>query len=267
MLALIRRRRRVILVGCGVLALLVSAGLAYGRLRQPRPTVAWNTDPDVVVLRAKLCCAFMSNYSLDNTLAEAVIWGDGRIIWTEWPDDFSWRRVLTGQLTLDQLRALLQQYVEAGFFDWDEHYSPDMPMSDLAEQCVQVSLTSATHQVCEYERGAPADFHRLYDIATSGAGATGADYVPTKGNVIIYPEASFWHVPKPEDAVVWPAEALGVSLSDHANVLLEGEALALAWQVVNNHPWEPLVLEGDTYYMLVVRLPKLSVWPPALPAP
>ncbi len=260
MLALIRRRRRVILVGCGVLALLVAAGLAYGRLRQPRPTVAWDSDPQAVVLRATFCCGFVSDVQWLNTLHAAQIWGDGRIVWVEWLEAGG-RRVLTGQLTTEQMTGLLQRYVNAGFFGWDEQYYPVSIVTDQASRCVQVNLTSVGHTVCEYVGGAPAAFQELFDVTTNGVGVAGEAYMPGRGYVTAYQDTFSPSIA----AADWPAAALGVTLADVTQgVWLDGEALALAWQIVNDDPRNALVRDGE-YYRLTVRLPGLSDREPPTP--
>src|SRR6185503_4022675 len=112
-------------------------------------------------------------------------WGDGRIVWVQ-QNNSGAREVLTGALTPDQMTALLQTYVDAGFFGWNTNYG-NYNITDGATQCLSVALTSLTHQVCEYYEGAPAKFHELYGTAAGGAGARGTPFVPTQGYVTSYP--------------------------------------------------------------------------------
>jgi hypothetical protein len=240
---------------------LALAALACNTLAPPRPAVAWDTDPEAVVLSATFCCGLAPSWVAENYIPDVQIWGDGRIVWVE-KNAAGGQRVLTGTLTPDQLTALLQQYVDAGFFGWDSNYG-DYSITDGASQCVSVQLLSTGKQVCEYFTGAPAPFHQLVSAAASGAGAPGVEYVPSRAYVMIYPQ-DYAMPPTGDEYLMWPADSLGLSLEGQpaAGQWLEGEALAFAWRVVAGNTWQPLVREGDKYYLLTVRVPGLSLMAP-----
>jgi len=248
-----------------VAAALLLAGLACNTLLGPRPAVAWDPDPAAVVLRATFCCGLVPMSVAQNYVPEVQIWGDGRIVWVNQSNGGA-REVLTGTLTPDQMKALLQAYVDAGFFGWDTNYG-DYSITDGATQCVSVALTSRTHKVCEYYRGAPAKFHELYNTAAGGAGAPGAAFVPTQGYVTAYPQ-TFSQPPASDTYLNWPTDSFGLSPADvTGGAWLEGEALAFAWRVVNDDIWQPLVRDGDQYYELVVLVPGLSTVTAPTPPP
>ncbi len=259
-----RKRSARLLPGLAAAALFV-AGLACNTLAAPRPAVAWDADPEALIVNATFCCGLVPMYVAQNYIPDVQIWGDGRMVWVDQNNAGS-RRVLTATLKPDQLTALLQQFVDAGFFGWADNYG-DYSITDGASQCVRVVLASASQQVCEYYSGAPPKFHNLYAAATSGAGATGVDYVPVQGYVIASPQ-TFQTPPDPATYLNWPVDSLGLSLAGQANgVWLEGEALALAWRVVNGDSWQPLVREGDDYYLLTVLVPGVTQTQPPTPPP
>jgi len=251
--------------GAVVLAALLAAGLACQTVLGPRPPVAWDPDPQALVLSATFCCGLAPSWVTENYIPEVQIWGDGRIVWVE-RNQAGGQRVLTGVLTPDQLAALLQQYVDAGFFGWDSLYG-DFEITDGASQCVRVALASVSKEVCEYYSGAPEAFRRLYSVAASGAGAAGEAFVPTQGYVIA-DRQNYSMPPTGDDYLLWPAESLGVSLDDlWDGAWLEGAPLAFAWRVVAGDTWQPLVRQGEAYYLLTVRVPGISQMDPPTPPP
>ncbi len=246
-------------------AALFVAGLACNTLAPPRPAVAWDPDPNALIVSGTFCCGLVPYHIVENYVPAVQIWGDGRIVWVDQNNAGS-RRVLTATLTPAQLTALVQQFVDAGFFGWDANYG-DYSITDGATQCLSVALTSITKQVCEYYSGAPAAFQDLYATATGGAGAAGVDVAPVQGYVIAYPQV-FQTPPTAETYLNWPAASLGVSLADNAGgQWLEGEALVFAWRVVNSDNWQPLVREGDAYYLLSVLVPGVTQTDPPTPPP
>jgi hypothetical protein len=242
----------------GALAL---AALGCVTLMGVRPPVTWDSDPAAVVLSVTTCCANEPAWMTENYIPEVQLWGDGRLLWVE-HNSAGGRRLLTGTLTPDQVRALLRRYVDAGFFDWDALYGDYV---DGSAQCINLALSSATKQVCEYYTGAPEAFHQLYAAAASGAGTLSAPYVPTRGYVTAYRQ-QFVIPPLGDNYLVWPADALDLPLDQlSTGAWLDGEAFALAWRVVSGDTWQPLTRQGETYYFLTVRLPGLSELEPPAP--
>ena len=228
----------------------------------PNPTPAgetgqinWNHSPDQRIIQAIFCCGFTTRNFAMNYLAEATVWGDGRIVWVEQSPEGA-RQVLEGHLTMDQLNNLFQRVVETGFFDWDERYANEM-IADAADKCLQITIENRSKEVCEYVEGAPPAFHDLYAEVAAGAGATGTPYVPKRGylTATVLPEGGDFS----ETVEMWPEEAAGFSLSEATGGRwVEGEALDTAWRVVNQGPFTA-VEEGETYYELTLQLPDLSL--------
>jgi hypothetical protein len=239
-------------------AFIALAAAACGALNPPSPTpaAAWNADPQAVVIRATLCCGFVPQAYALNYIPDATVWGDGRIVWAQ-PGNDGARRVLEARLTSDEMQALLRRALDDGFFGWQESYA-DYSVTDLPSKCLSVEITGQSKTVCEYYRGAPEAFHALYAHVAGGAGASGAEYVPDKGYLTAYPQ-SFPNPPAPNEVFHWPAGSLDFSLKEaEGGKWIEGEALKLAWRVVNGNVWANVAQDGDQYYQLVVQVPGLS---------
>lgn len=223
--------------------------------------VRWNQDPAALIISATFCCGFTTQLVPLNYLADASVWGDGRMVWVEYSQNDGSRRVLEGHLTQEQLQAFLQKAAEAGFFSWEDRYA-DESIADIPDQCLSIQLESQTKQVCEYAKGAPAAFHQLYDEIAGGAGATGTDYVPEKGYfqaLKVEGELS----PTTSADTVWSPETMGFSLEEAIQGRwLEGETLKKAWDMVNAN-WQGVIIqEGDTFYQISIQIPDISFTQP-----
>lgn len=237
-----------------VIFVCAAAALACNTLMAPRPSVDWDRAPEAVIVQATFCCGFVPMEVAVNYLPDATVWGDGRIVWVQATADGG-RQVLEGRLTEAELRALLQRAVDDGFFGWRDSYA-DYTVTDLASQCLMVSLTGERKTVCEYHQGAPRAFHALYDYVSGGAGAAGADFIPKRGYVTAYPLTGV----DPGTLTVrpWPSDA-GFTLAEaQGGRWAEGAALLAAWEAVNAGYWSHALQDGETYYRLTVQVPGLS---------
>lgn len=224
----------------------------------PRPEVAWNNDPNTIILSGTFCCGFTTPLVPLNYIPDFQVWGDGRYVWVVYSKDNSSREVLQGQLPEEKLTALLQRVVDAGFFGWDDRYANPM-ISDLADQCMTVNLSSVSKTVCEYSEGAPEAFHTFYDNFARGNDETGTPYVPTKGYLTAFEMGNLGR-PVSQDDVLWPADQLfSLSTAVDKGVWVEGQALELAWKAINANPWQGLAYEGGKFFSLAIQIPDLSM--------
>jgi hypothetical protein len=223
--------------------------------------IGWNEDPTALIISATYCCGFTTQLVPLNYVADASVWGDGRIVWVDPSQVGTTRQVLEGKLTPEQLQAFLQKAAEAGFFSWEDRYA-DENIADIPDQCLSIRLESQTKQVCEYGQGAPAAFHQLYDELASGADATGTAYVPEKAYLQALKIEGETAPTTPVDAV-WSAETMGFSLEEATQGRwLEGETLAQVWEIVNANWARMIIQEGDAYYQLSIQVPDISLTPP-----
>ncbi len=232
----------------------------------PRPEVRWDSDPQALIMRGNFCCGFVPQLVPFNYIPDFQIYGDGRIIWTEYDDNSGARSVFVGQLSEAEMTAILQSLVDAGFFGWKDRYE-DPLVADASEQCLIVNLESQQKTVCEYVEGAPEAFHAIYDELSAGAGADGEPYIPEQGLLTSHPiDASGFDNIESIRSTEWSEAAAGFSLSAATDegAWVEGAALESAWAAVNANPWSGWAVEGDSYYQLTIQIPGVSmIEPPA----
>jgi len=239
-----RRLRFVLRLTKWSFVLFILPALACNTLLPPRPPVEWNAVVNNVVIQAYSGGGMLYE---PNPIPLAQLRGDGRLIWVEGGDNG--RHVKVANLTTSQVRQLLQTIVDAGFFGWKDSYSPGV-VYDAPSTCLSVSLTSVSKSVCETLSGAPARFHDLLSLLVTGAGVTGADFVPERGYLKVTPLGS---TPAPGGPLVvaWPSQQLGLKLAEVGpGQWVEGDALRLAWSVVNASPLNPILQEGEVYYQV-----------------
>lgn len=227
----------------------------------PSVELAWDPDPEALVIQVFAGGSGSApTTALVNELFAAQVWGDGRIIWAAWTDEFQ-RQVWQGQLSEAEMDALLQTVADKGFLRMKARYAPRETVMDGSTTRISVHLLESSQEVGEYVSGAPDEFHELVELHTSGAGVEGTPYLPQSGQLTareIETEAWMQQTALP----LWDAAALGVDLQEAAGIWLEGDALLHAWEAVNRNPGFPIVAQDGRYFELHLRLPDVSVMAP-----
>jgi hypothetical protein len=246
-----RSRSRFSLHPSAFILLLVT--LACNTLLPPRPPVEWNAAADFVVAEAHTGGGMLYE---PNAVYQARLWGDGRLIWAA-QDSQGRRSVFSASLTPDEMRSVLREFVDAGFFGWDKHYSPGL-VYDAPSACLRLSLASASHSVCETLSGAPRQFRPLYARLAGGAGGQAAPYLPDRAYLRLTPSGPSGSS-QPWPATVTPTLA---EVAAQGGAWIEGDALAFAWAAVNQDPLRPVFQASDGYYSVQLLVPGVTVISP-----
>lgn len=256
-----RARRGISLSSFISLISLLLGTLACNTLLPPRPAVEWDSAPDRLIVQAYTGGGMLYE---PNAMPDARLWGDGRLVWVTYTGSGA-RQVFTATLTPDEMRALLASFVDAGFFGWDDHYSPGI-VYDAPSTCLNVTLLSEVKSVCETLSGAPRAFGRLYSEVAGGAGHanTAALLVPQRGFLSVTPIGPA--LPSGNAVTAeWPAAAVGLALADVANsegAWIEGPALSLAWEAINAEPLYPILHDGEGYYQAQLMVEGVTTFTP-----
>jgi hypothetical protein len=230
-----------------------------GQVIEIPENLAWDLSPDAVVISAETIGGFVPVLYSTNALADARIWGDGRIIWVVSEDDGS-RSVYEGRLSQEQLLAIVNQFDEAEFFDMQDRYANNL-VADAPERCLRIQLLERTKQVCEYVEGAPVEFHELFGLVESGAGVEGDLYIPAQGFVKTYVLGQAGEQLSQADVLLEADSPF--AMADYVQgAWAEGPVLAAAWEQVNLRPFGSVIQQGETYYQVSVQVPGLSLAPP-----
>lgn len=222
----------------------------------PSPELTWNHDPATRIIEVSSANGLEPRAAYLNGFPAAQVWGDGRIVWQTWDEDYQ-RQVWQGQLSEAELATLLKTFADKGFFGMNNRYAPKEDILDGSTTRISVHLLSASTTVSEYVSGAPPQFYELIDLLTSGAGVKATPYIPQSGHLTakeIKPQNELDKTALP----IWDATALGLDLHDAAGIWLEGDALMYAWEVVNQDHSYPIIMQGDSYFELYLQLPELT---------
>jgi hypothetical protein len=230
------------------------------------PPIEWDSNPATVIITAINCCGLVTPFYHNNYIPDALVWGDGRIIWTQAGAGGN-RQVLQGQLTSSQLHDWLQSAADVGFFGWKPLYKDDISPTDLPTRCITINLTSQVKQVCEYAQVAPQAYQMLYDQLGQGLGAAGTPFVPQRAYLTAHsiPKINPGNESASPDGKtpLWNDKAAGVSLADAGNgIWLQGASLQQAWELVNQNPMAPSVVDNGQVYQITLQVPGISISPP-----
>jgi hypothetical protein len=186
-------------------------------------------------------------------IPEVRIWSDGRIVWVE--RDGHTRRVLEGRLTEEEMDALLDRIVSAGFFEWERDYYT-VGGHSASPMYLLVNVADRSKEIREHG-GAPEAYYELEAFLQSGAGAEGHSYVPTRGYVTLQ------KLDRDVGGAPWPSDAKPTPEEIGEGRYVEGEVLRFVWEQVNRHPTGPVYVEhNDTGYIAMVQVPLISYFEP-----
>ena len=241
------------------LALLSIATLACATLIPLVPDLEWDSSPDRVIVSYDCFAGLVPMEYINNAMPVFRLWGDGRAIWVE--DQMGGgRKVFTATFTPDEVRALLNEMATRHFFTMADTYEPGYEIMDGGACQMQVNLLSLTKSVSELTGSQPPDDLRtLEGWLSSGAGHAGDPYVPERGYIIATPLQD----PVSTATRVWPEDGIGgVRLEDaQGGLLVEGEALRAAWDIVNTDIYAT-VASGQSTYRIAVQIEGVtSQWP------
>lgn len=239
------------------------------RLAGRNPALEWDQSPQARIVRVSDPTRFpgvqptYQDWRMDNHIPEGTLYGDGRIVWVEYApgEDGISRHVMEGRLTEDQMTAVLERFVTAGFFTWKDQYGGSLHRDGPPASILAVRLSTAQRSVVVSGKP-PRGFADLVALVSSGAGARGHEYVPERAYLNAYPVSASHE----GHLLSWPAEEFSFGLrqvSDSVGRYVEGPPLEFAWRQVNAQPANPLAEDQGEVYLITLLVPGLSnVEPP-----
>jgi hypothetical protein len=198
-----------------------------------------------------------------NYIPDVQVRGDGRIIWVEHASDGS-RRVLEGYLSEVEMTQILSQLASTGFFSRYRRFRGwDIKFGTI----LSVNLADGHYgAVVDPIDPRSEDSSKLVldwvDFLKSGAGCPEVDLAPATGTLLAYPVEAVGFSGESEARYEWPDDRFGYALEEvynkepHSERRIEGEELALAWEIVNSPA--PLVESRDQVYWIAVVVPNVS---------
>jgi len=229
-------------------------------LLRPSTKIDWNRDPAAIVIQATSAWPQSVPALALNAIPDALVWGDGRIVWTE-AGPRGGRKVSIGHLQPREMTQLLDEVRRSGFFRMQRWYPADARQGPY-DRSLCVHLLDTSHEVCACDGSGPHAFADLYQHVATGAGAAGVPYRPTEALLVATPALR-----SPDRRLpAWDAGATGLRLDDATRgVWVRDIALDLAWKLVNATPADPRATQGSRAYVLTLQVPDIITWEPRLP--
>ena len=214
------------------------------KYNRERPKAEWNTSPDNVVISSNVFGEIDYGY-----IPDFRVWGDGRIVWVEHDQDFT-RKVYEGYLSQNQLKEIIKQFVDAGYYKWfgNKNSSPVNISIGLLNSYKQNSFD------------VDGKISQLVNYLESGAGVEAKEFIPTVGCLYVFPVKETEYKNTKSIPVQWPEN---IEETDFANFErtfpdgkeITGDELDFVWQIVNHSPF---IKSNDKIYWIALGIPKIT---------
>ena len=189
-------------------------------------------------------------------IPDVQIWGDGTIVWV---DDLpnSNRHVYKGELSKLQIHDILQSLIDSGMFNIiGVTQEKDQSCTYLGEDNeLHIELIRARRRVLI--RNNNEQVCSIVNYLASGADLEGQFFEPKTG--IIYP--ILLEVSNAQPVEEWHLSTLpfdfDAAIQARGQFEIEGIALELVWEFVNQHP-DPIVTYQGNIYRIGLLIPELS---------
>lgn len=228
-----------------VLTIVVCVSLLFFKYSSEHPKPEWNTSSNNVVVSYEVGITEIDV----NYIPDFRVWGDGYVVWVEHHFDYS-RTVFEGYLSQAELKELVEDFVNAGFFNWFEDRG-------TSTSSIRIQLLNRS-QINSLD--ANDEISKWVQYLQSGAGVERKEFVPTVGYLVFLPirETSYKYSDI-EPKYSWIESGFDFSPEDFEKIVPDGKITGLQleffWQVVNNSPF--IEYNGRVYWV-GLSIPKIS---------
>ena len=235
--------RRIVVAGLLLslfICLAVPIGLNFYNQSPPQPVPKWNHSSGQTVLiidryLGEIDCAYMPILQIR---------GNGQAYKVEY-DKRGNRRVLEATFSEQELQKIIDDFIQAGFFDDDTRYDA---VPATGEEYILLSLEN------DVVHGALLDENEavktLVEQLLGRFEAKSQEYVPPEGVLNVYQIDS--DLEPDTDVQTWPDEEFGYTLGEvlGEQKFLQGDEMLFAWNITNS---ENRFVEsgGDVYWLCV----------------
>ena len=209
------------------------------------PKAEWDTSPDnIVVSSSNMFEEIDYGY-----IPDFQVWGDGHIVWVEHDQDFT-RKVYEGYLSQNQLKEIIEQFVDAGYYKW---------FGNKNSHPVNVSI-GLLNSYKQNSFDANGKISKLAEYLESGAGVDAKEFIPTVGYLYVFPIKKTAYKNTNVIPIQWAGNKYESNFENFERIFpngkeITGEELDFLWHIVNHSPF--IEANGDVYW-IAVEIPKVS---------
>jgi len=207
------------------------------------PKAEWDTSPDNVVISYDAFGEIDYGY-----IPDFRVWGDGRIVWVERDQNFT-RKVYEGYLSQNQLKEIIEQFVDAGYYKWFGGGNSSVNISIGLLTSYKQNSFDANEKISQ-----------LAEYLASGAGVKANNFIPTIGYLYVFPVEETEYKNTKFTPVEWPENKYESNLENFERSFpngkeITGDELDFVWQSVNHSPF---IESNGKIYWIAVGIPKIT---------
>ena len=208
------------------------------------PKAEWDTSPDNVVISYDAFGEIDYGY-----IPDFRVWGDGRIVWVERDQNFT-RKVYEGYLSQNQLKEIIEQFVDAGYYKWFGNKNSS-PVN------ISIGLLNSYKQDSFDTNG---KISKLAEYLESGAGVDAKEFIPTVGYLYVFPIKKTAYKNTNVIPVQWAGNKYESSFENFERTFPSGKEISddeldFVWQIVNHSPFIKL---DDKIYWIALEIPQIT---------
>jgi hypothetical protein len=229
----------------GVFIIVGCIALLFFEYSSEHPKPKWDTSPDNIVISYEIGVGEIDI----NYIPDFRVWGDGYVVWVENHFDYS-RTVFEGYLSQDELKKLIGDFINAGFFSWFEY-------GGASSSSISIRLFDR-NQINALD--ANDEISQLVHYLQSGAGVERNEFVPTIGYLTLLPiEKTSYKYSDIQPKYSWVDSKFDFSPENFKKIVpdekITGDKLEFFWKVVNVSPF---IEYDEKIYWVGLSIPKIS---------
>jgi hypothetical protein len=224
--------------------LLIIGYIFIYKYKSEHPKAEWDTSPDNVVISYDMFGEIDYGY-----IPSFRVWGDGYIVWVKHDQNFT-RKVYEGYLSQNQLKEIIEQFIDAGFYKW---------FGNKNSSSINISIDLLTGYK-QNSFDANGKLSQLVEYLESGAGVDAKEFFPTVGYLYVFPIEKTEYFNRKVNPYPWPQEKFdtdfeGFEIFFPNGQEITGDELDFVWQLVNDSPF---IKSNDKIYWIALGIPKIT---------
>jgi len=227
-----------------IILIIIFILLLFFKYHSEHPKTEWDTSPDKVIISYQVFREIEYGY-----IPDFQIWGDGHIVWVK--NSYSTREVYEGYLTQGELKKLIDQFIDVGYYNWFGNHGESY-------ESISIKLTSRPYYDLPIDSN--KEISNLVDYLRTGAGLEAKEFVPSIGYLYVLPIEETEYSIERVIPVPWTDDNYQINFENFKQSYpngqeLTGEELNFVWSIVNGSSF---IESNGKIYRIALLIPKIT---------